>query len=110
MNLYKIYREVIYKCGDEEEFTIYSENMVVLVPNSLTASKIYNDDKSDFRIDTNEPYKSYGVETDQMLYYYRDIDNNDADYLRTECRVTFVCAEKLPTKMQIIHTSKDNIF
>ena len=38
MNVYKIHRNVIYKCGDEEEFTIYSENMVVLVPNSLIAS------------------------------------------------------------------------
>jgi len=110
MNVYKIHRNVIYKCGDEEEFTIYSENMVVLVPNSLIASKIYNDDKSNFQINANEPYKSYGAETDQMLYYYRDIDNNDADYLRTECRVTFVCAAKLPIKMQIIHTNKDNIF
>jgi hypothetical protein len=115
MNVYKIYREVIYKCNDSDyEMVIYSINMVVIAPNAMVASKMCcgknRDDKYDFNLSKNEPYNIHYDNDEIMILYYRDIDDNDENYLRTKCKVTLACAAKSSTKMQIIYANEDLIF
>jgi hypothetical protein len=116
MNVYKIRREVIYiddSTNASIESVMCGENIVVLAPDSLTASKIICRD-DDYYISTNSPYRHQDDTQCQILYLYKDKDNNDEGYNRTECTVTFICAAQLPKNkipaIQIIHYNRDTIF